>query len=85
MNDQDREIFIHRIADRALTEPLSVESWRHYFDCSWAKCKMIIEHTEGVVKYDTLYRIPLWSAPPAYLKRKGFFSGASHNPSKSTD
>lgn|GEM_PF-2353814 len=79
----DHEIFIQRIADQALTEPLSVKEWETYFDRSWHKTKAILEHTEGVERFDTLYRIPLRLAPPAYLSRKGFFAGTSHNPSKS--
>ncbi len=81
----DREIFIHRIADQALSEPLSINEWRVYFDRSWAKVKTIIEYTPGMVQYDTLYRIPLKSAPPDYLKKKGFFSNGSQNQTKSTE
>lgn len=83
MNDQDREIFIHRIADQALTEYLSVEEWRKYFDRGWHKTKAILLHTSGCENFDTLYRIPLKQAPPSYLKKKGFFSDASRIPSES--
>lgn len=83
MNDQDREIYIQRLADQALTEYLSVEEWRQYFDRSWHKTKKILEYSEGVERFDTLYRIPLKLAPPAYMIKYGFFSGTSPIPSKS--
>ena len=59
----DREIFIHRIADQALTDLLSVQEWCQYYDRSWHKTKAILEHTEGMERFETLYRVPLKSAP----------------------
>lgn len=70
MNESDRVIFIQRLADQALTAPMSVESLADYFLVNWRTMKSMLLVMEGAEQFGKLWRVPVRKMPPRYLQEQ---------------
>lgn len=54
-----------------LTEPMNATEVADHFGIGRNKVKAMLKHMPGVERIDSLYRIPVFKMPPAYIRAHG--------------